>query len=190
MTAARDPSEVTMGAAMASLDLSALPTSPESESEHEHCIDIVSVDGYTFDQIVEYIVDAHRCGTESIISLRCPADFAWDLSARLNEKLIELDELEIRRFEYDYQSGIAYIDIMVETSLHSQFLVGAHCYIEISFARFTATIQDATIRRRITQDIRNFSTSHIAKKDEILKQGDFAFGPAMNKLPCLVGEVS
>lgn len=38
-----------MGAAIASQNLDALPTSPEHEtaSEHEHCVDIVSVDGHT-----------------------------------------------------------------------------------------------------------------------------------------------
>jgi hypothetical protein len=48
--------------------------------------------------------------------LRYPADLTWDLSARLNEKLVDLDELKIHQFEFDYQSGIAYIDIAVETS--------------------------------------------------------------------------
>lgn len=84
-----------MGAAIASQNLNALPTFPE----HEHRVDIVSVDGHTFNQIVEYIVDAHRRGTESIISLRYPADSAWDLGVRLDEKLVDLEQLKIRRFE-------------------------------------------------------------------------------------------
>ncbi|EAQ89508.1 hypothetical protein CHGG_06127 [Chaetomium globosum CBS 148.51] len=79
--------------------LAALPVSPkhESASEEKDCIDIVSVDGYTFDQIVAYIVDARRSGTESIISLRYPADPAWDLGGEsqhhVERKLLDYVEL-------------------------------------------------------------------------------------------------
>ncbi|KAH6628189.1 hypothetical protein F5144DRAFT_492561 [Chaetomium tenue] len=147
--------------------------------------DIVSMDGYTFDQIVAYIVDARRRGTESVISLPYPADPAWDLGERLDEKLVDLDELKIRRFEYDYQSGIAYIDIRPETSLHSEFLYRAQQYFLSSLARYTVTIQDAALRQRIIKHIRNLGTSRIAVEGTILKQADFAFGFAMNPLPCL-----
>jgi hypothetical protein len=181
---ARDPFEATTAAAVASLDLSALP------EDDDQPVDIVSVDGYTFDQIVEYIANAYRRSTESIISLRYPADFAWDLAARLNERLIELDIPQVRRFEYDYHSGIAYIDIMPESPLHHLFQFGASNYAEITLARFVTTIRNTTIRQRITKYILNFGTSRIAKEGKILKQGDFAFGSCLNKIPCLVGEIS
>jgi hypothetical protein len=184
MMAARDPSETAATAAMASLDLSAAP------EDDDQAIDIVSVNGYTFDQIIQHIIDAYRCGTESIISLHCPPEVAWDLSARLNEKLIALDQTKIQRFEYDYQSSIAYIDIMSETSLHFQFLSGTHGYTKVSLARFLTTIPDAALRQQIAQEILDFGTARIEKEDEILKQGDFAFGTVTNKLPSLVGEVS
>jgi len=160
------------------------------ESESESCIDIVSVDGFSFDQIIQHIVDAHRDSTESIISLHCLADAARDLCARINEKLVELDQIKIHRFEYDYESGIAYIDIMVETSLHFQTLVGTRNYSEIEFARFIATIPDPAHRQRIVREILDFGTTSIEKEDKILKQGDFSFGSIKNKLPSLVGEVS
>ena len=179
MMAARGSSEAAADTAMASL-----------ESESESCIDIVSVDGYSFDQIVQHIVNAHRDGTESIISLHCPADAALDLATRVDEKLVELDQNKIQRFEYDYQSGIAYLDIMPKTSLHFQMRVGTHNYTEISLARFLAKMPDAALRKRITGEILNFGTADIKKEEKILKQGDFAFGTTKNKLPSLVGEVS
>ena len=175
--AARDHGEATMAAA-----------APSFESEHDS--NIVAVDGDSFDQLVGYIADAHRHGTESIISWRCPADVAWDLSTRLNEALIALNEPTIQRFEYDYQSGIAYIDIMPETNLHYQFLVRARNYIEVCLARFAATIPNADIRDYIADMLLDFGTARIAEEGELLKQADFAFGSAMNRLPCLVGEVS
>jgi hypothetical protein len=176
---ARGSSEAAADTAMASL-----------ESEFESCIDIVSVDGYSVDQIVQHIVNAHRDGTESIISLHWPADAAWDLGVRIDEKLVKLDQIKIQRFEYDYQSGIAYIDIMPETSLHFQMLVGTHNHIEISLARFIGTISDAALRQRIVREILDFGTASIYKEQKILKQGDFAFGTFKNKFPSLVGEVS
>jgi len=179
MMAARGSPEAATDTTMASL-----------ESESESCIDIVSVDGYSFDQIIQHIVNAYRDGTESIISLHCPADGAWDLGARINEKLVELDQIKIQRFEYDYQSGIAYIDIMPESSLHFQMLVGTHNHTEISLARFIATIPDAALRQRIVREILDFGTARIEKEGKILKQGDFTFGTIKNKLPSLVGEVS
>lgn len=182
--AARNTSSATTAAAVASLDLSALP------EDDDQSVDMVSVDGYTFDQIVEHIVDAYRRGTESIISLRCPADLAWGLSARLDEELIELDQRPIRRFEYDFHSGIAYIDIMPETSLHYRIQTGTRNYAEITLARFVTTIPDPAIRQWITQEILDFGTCSIAEEGKILKQGDFAFGSVKNNLPCLVGEVS
>ena len=81
--------------------------------------------------------------------------------------------MKIRRFEYDYQSGIAYIDIMPETKLHAEFLDGAQFYVLSGFIRFAVTIQDAAIRQRILTNNRNFGSSDIAEKGTILKQGDF-----------------
>jgi hypothetical protein len=179
MMAARASSPVTM-ASLAS----------ESESESESCINIISVDDYSIDEIVQHIVDAYRDRTESILSLHWPADAPGDLCARIDEKLVELDQIEIRRFEYDYQSGIAYIDIMAETSLHFQMLVGTHNYAEISLARFVATIPDDALRQRIVCEILDFGTVRIEKEAKLLKQGDFAFSSVKNKLPSLVGEVS
>ncbi|KAK5651233.1 hypothetical protein OQA88_12697 [Cercophora sp. LCS_1] len=160
------------------------------ESKSESYIDIVSVDGYSFDQIIQHIVDAHRDGTESIISLHYPADAVRDLGARINEKLVELDQIKIQRFEYDYQSGIAYIDIMAETSLHHQMLARARNHAEICLARFVAKIHDAALRQYIIDRILDFGTTDIDKEEKILKQADFAFGSVINKLPSLVGEVS
>jgi len=177
MMAARASSPVTMA-------------SLASESESDSCIDIVSVDGYSIDEIVQHIVDAHRNGTESILSLRWPADAPWDLYTRINEKLVELNQIEIRRFEYDYKSDIAYIDIMKETSFHFQMLVGTHNYAEISLASFVATIPDDALRQRIVREILDFGTASIEKEAKILKQGGFAFGSVKNKLPSLVGEAS
>ncbi|KAK0655489.1 hypothetical protein B0T16DRAFT_304411, partial [Cercophora newfieldiana] len=136
--------------------------------------DIVSVDGYSIDEIVQHIVDAHRNGTESILSLRWSADAPWDLCARIDEKLLELDQIPIRRFEYDYQSGIAYIDIMVETMFHAKMLGGAHAYLQFSLARFLAKLPGDALRQRITREILDFGTADIHKEAKMLKQADFA----------------
>jgi hypothetical protein len=160
-----------------------------SESEPESCIDIVSVDGYSIDEIVQHIVAAHRDRTGSILSLRWPADAPLDLCARIDEKLVELDQIKIRRFEYDYQSGIAYIDIMLETHLNSQIRMGTSEYAEISLGRFVAKIPDDALRQRIVREFLNLGTAIIEKEAKILKQGEFTFGSVMNKLPSLVGEV-
>lgn len=175
-----------MAARATSSNTMALPKSVSDES----CIDIVSVDGSSFDEIIQHIIDAHRDRTESIISLHYPANAAYDLGVRIDKKLVELDQIKIQRFEYDYQSGIVYIDIMPETSLHAQMLVGTHNYAEIGLARFIAAVPDATFRQRIVGEILDFGTADIAKEWKLLKQGDFAFGSKRNKLPSLVGEVS
>jgi len=183
--AARNPSETmaATAAGMASLDLSA-------RFDDDQSVDIISVDGCTFDQIVEFIVDAHRNGTESILSLRCSADLALGLGERLDGKLTELDQPHIRRFEYDYHSGIAYIDIMGETQLHYQCQKGIEWAIELSFGRFVAAIPDAAVRDYIIKTILNFGTSQIAKEGKILKQADIALGDIYNKLPSFACEIS
>jgi len=183
--AARGPSETTAAAAagMASLDLSA-------RFDDDQSVDIVSVDGCTFDQIVEFIVDARRNGTGLILSLRCSADLALGLGARLDGKLTELDQPHIRRFEYDYHSSIAYIDITMETQLHYLCQKGIEGGIEIGLGRFVVAIPDAAVRNYITKTILNFGTSQIAKEGKILKQADIALGALHNKLPSFVCEIS
>jgi len=203
--AARRPSETTAAAAagMASLPLS-------SPFDDDQSVDIVSVDGYTLDQMVEFIIDAHRNRTESILSLRCSVDFALRLRATLDGKLEELDQPQIRRWEYDYHSGIAYIDITMETKLHYLCQNGIERDIEIDLGRFVvaipdatipdatipdatipgATIPDATIRDYIMKAILNVGTSPIEKEGKILKQADIALGSLHNKLPSFVCDVS
>jgi len=151
-------------------------------------MEIVSIDDSMVDQVVQRIVDASHGRTEPILSVRCPPKVAWDLSARLNKALIARDEPTIHRFEYDYQSGIAHIET-VESILHFRVQNGLYQYIEVSLRRFVVTVQNAVIRQRI-KGILNFGTSRISKEDRFLKQGGLAFGPILNKLPCLVGEVS
>jgi hypothetical protein len=183
--AARRPYETTAAAAagMASLSLSA-------QFDDDQSVDIVSVDGYTSDQILEFIVDAHRNGTESILSLRCSVDLALRLCATLDGKLEELDQPQIRRLEYDYHSGIAYIDIMMETKLHYLCQEGFENDIEIGLGRFVVAIPDATIHDYIMKTILNLGTSPIEKEGKIRKQPDISLGSLHDELPSFACEVS
>lgn len=126
--AARSPSEAATS--------TALSVAAVSEDD-DPSTGIVSMDDYTFDQIVEHIVDAYHGRTESksILSWRCPPDVAWDLSTRLNEALIVRDEPAIHRLKYDGPSGITYIDIMPESNMRSQFLSRARNHMEICLSR-------------------------------------------------------
>jgi len=120
---------------------------------------IVVVDVDSFDQLVACIVGAHRHGTESIISWRCPPDVAEELSKRLNEALVTRDEPTIHRLEYDCQSGTTYIDIMSESNMRSQFPVRARNHMEIWLGRsWDASMETLReIRRRhdeLVEDIK------------------------------------
>ncbi|KAK0612020.1 hypothetical protein B0T14DRAFT_571861 [Immersiella caudata] len=164
MAARRSPETTAAAAAgMASLPLSA-------RFDDDQSVDIVFVDSFTLNQILEFIVDAHRNGTESILSLRCSVDL-------------------IRRSEYDYHSGTAYIDITVETKLHYLCQNGTEGDIETGLGRFVVAIPDATIRDYIMKTILKVGTSPIEKEGKILKQADISLGSLHDKLLSFVCEV-
>jgi hypothetical protein len=117
-----------------SSDLSAsltAPDSPGSEGQAELVLAFcsfapmadadpsqASIDVSTIEEIIDYIVNARQSGSESLAGFRWQADQVHDLSEQLDARLLELDELRVRRFEYDYESQTVYIDILGESPAH------------------------------------------------------------------------
>lgn len=113
----------------------------------------VSLDGYSFNRLIEYIVSARRQGTESLISICYPASKAYDLAERLECKLVRLGQSKIRRCEYDFDTGILYLDIMPERPIHYVTQEDFKDSLKSGITAFIPTIEDATIRRRMS-DVR------------------------------------
>lgn len=147
------------------------------------------LDNPTFDQILQFIVDARRRNADSIITFHRPAELVRDLDLRLANRMRELDLVKIRRFEYDYESEVVYIDIKLETSLHAIIAQDSGTLAVTGISNLIPTINDAAIRLRL-KGVINRSTSRINVHGKILKQPDWALGCVTDKLPSLVCEVS
>ncbi|KAK3363735.1 hypothetical protein B0T25DRAFT_470020, partial [Lasiosphaeria hispida] len=155
----------------------------------EH-IDPVSLDGYNFNAIIQYIVNARREGTESLISLHYPASKAYDLAVRLERKLTQLDQDKIRRCEYDFESGILYLDIMPVRPLHYVVQEGVKVDLRGSLAALIPAIDDAKLRHRVSQ-VLEMGEVDIRRQGKIWKQGDISFcEPGSGRLSSVVGEIS
>ena len=149
-----------------------------------------SLDGYKFSDIIQHIVDARHEGTESLISLRYPASKAYDLAVRLDRKLARLDQIKIRRCEYDFDAGILYLDIMPESTLHYAVQESVKIDLRESVATLIPTIDDATIRDRMSK-VLEMGHVDIRRRGKIWKQGDVAFRETgSGRLSSLVGEIS
>ncbi|KAK4155045.1 hypothetical protein C8A00DRAFT_42278 [Chaetomidium leptoderma] len=166
---------------MASQDPSTSPGSPAlSCGDGQRHFEPVSLDGYTFDKIIDYIVDAHHHRNESILSFSWPANQVHDLSERLDNRLAELDQLKIRRFEYNYISGTVYLDIMDETTFHYQVQAGLRDYLRYSLAELLVATDDTQISQLI-RSIWERGTADIKYENKLCKQADVSFGQAEEK---------
>ncbi len=144
----------------------------------------------TIEEIIEYIVNTHDCdlARESILGFYWQANEVDELFEQLDARLVELDELKIRRVEYDYESETVYLDIMGESRLHSKVQIGVRDYIKNNIAKLLATENDARIRDFL-RSIDEPGTAVIKYESKIYKQPDVSFGQA-GTLPSLVCEVS
>ncbi|KAK3896504.1 hypothetical protein C8A05DRAFT_48452 [Staphylotrichum tortipilum] len=148
------------------------------------------------EEIIECIVNTRQdlsahdcdCAGESILSFHWQASEVDELSEQLDARLVELDEPNIRRFEYDYESETVYLDIMGESTLHYQVQRRLRNYINSRIAQLLAMTNDARIRD-LLRSIEELGTADIKYESKICKQPDASFGQA-GTLPSLVCEVS
>ncbi|KAK4151194.1 hypothetical protein C8A00DRAFT_36168 [Chaetomidium leptoderma] len=158
---------------MASQNPSISPGSPalRASSGDEHHLEPVSLDGYTFDQITDHIVDAYHHRNETILSFHWQASQVHDLSEQLDARLVERGERKIRRFEYDYESETVYLDIRGKSKLHSKVQTGLSDYIENQVTKLAATANDPIIQDTL-ESIYELGTSNIDYKGKLLRQAD------------------
>jgi hypothetical protein len=125
-----------------------------------------------------------------IIGFHWQASQVRDLSEQLDARLLELDQIKIRRFEYDYESETVYLDVMGESEFHYQVQAGLRRYIENRIAELSAlaTIDDPEIHSLI-RSVKERGTFLMEYGDKICKQADVSFGP-VGSLASLVCEVS
>ncbi|KAK4233491.1 hypothetical protein C8A03DRAFT_47977 [Achaetomium macrosporum] len=101
-----------------------------------------------------------RTGTGLILGFNWQASQVDDLPEQLDARLIELDQTNIRRFEYDYETETVYLDIMSECPFHYQLLVAT---------------EDTTIRDLI-RSAKEQGTASIKYENKLRKQADLSFG--------------
>ncbi|KAK4033874.1 hypothetical protein C8A01DRAFT_49609 [Parachaetomium inaequale] len=131
----------------------------------------ILLDCRTLDEIAKYIVDARRQANEAILSFPWPASEALDLAQRLDDRLVELGQRKVRRFEYDYKSGLVYLDIKGESEFHYQVQAGLRDYLKDGVAELLGTTQDATLRQRIRFFMER-GPFLIKYEDKLCKQAD------------------
>lgn len=148
----------------------------------------VLLDVSTIEEIIESIVNARQDASESVLSFHWQPSQVDDLSEQLDARLVELDEPKIRRFEYDYESETAYLDIMKESPFHYQVQAGLRDYLKDCLAKLLVATDDTEIRQLI-RSAKEQGTASIEYENKLCKQADVSFGQA-GTLPSLVCEVS
>ncbi|EAQ85494.1 predicted protein [Chaetomium globosum CBS 148.51] len=133
--------------------------------------ELVWLEVSTIDQIVDHIVNSRQSGTESIIAFHWQASHVHDLFEQLDAKLLELDQLKIRRVEYDYESGTVYLDIMSESPFHYQVQAGLRDHLKASLGKLYADTKDPAIRNLIRL-VEEQGTARIGVDGKLLKQAD------------------
>ncbi|KAK4148419.1 hypothetical protein C8A00DRAFT_47698 [Chaetomidium leptoderma] len=133
----------------------------------------------TIEEIIQYIVNTRqdlstrncdRAG-ESILGFHWQASGVDELFEQLDARLVELDELKIHRFEYDYKSETVYLDIMGDSRLHFKVQIGLRGHIKNHIAKSLATTNDARIRD-LLRSIDEPGTAVIKYESKIYKQPD------------------
>ena len=152
------------------------------------CCSQVSLQISTIEEVIDYIVSARQRRSESLIGFHWQASQVHDLFEQLDARLVELDQLKIRRFEYDYESETVYLDIMPESQFHYQVQAGLRDYLKTSIWKLLVATEDPTVHG-LVQSAKEQGTVSIDYKNKPLKQGDITFGQ-FGTLPSLVCEVS
>ena len=142
----------------------------------------------TIEEITDYIANARQRGSESLVGFHWPANQVHYLSDQLDTRMLELDEMRIRRFEYDYESETVYIDIRGESPVHHHVRSGLAGYLNASLAKALYDANDLTIRRLI-RSVVDYGTITIDYGNKLLKRSDISFGQTAT-IPSLVCEVS
>ncbi|KAJ4287900.1 hypothetical protein N0V88_007520 [Collariella sp. IMI 366227] len=112
------------------------------------------LDFHTLDKIAKYIVDAHHQANEAILVFPWLASEVPSLTHHHDDRLVELDQPKARRFEYDYQSKLVYLDIMSESEFHYQFQAGLRDYLKDGVTELLGATEDPTLRKRIRAIVR------------------------------------
>lgn len=151
----------------------------------------VSLNPATVEKIINHIISARTCGTESIISFHWQPSGVDDLCKELRSWLKELSEFDIRRFEYDYESETVYLDITEETEIQYQLQAGIRGFFRKYLNELIANTRDPEIRElteRIGEKSASPRTDLIKYEGKICKQADVSFG-LPGCLPSVVCEI-
>lgn len=148
------------------------------------------------EEIVKCILDTRQDAYNRGFPGQLILGFHWqatqvvELLEQLDAKLIELDQLKIHRFEYDYKSETVYLSIMGESQFHFQVQAGTRRHIEYHLAKLAArtTMDDSEIHF-LVQSIYERGTADIEYEGKIFTQVDISFAQP-GTLPSLVCEIS
>ncbi|KAH6614503.1 hypothetical protein B0J18DRAFT_403984 [Chaetomium sp. MPI-SDFR-AT-0129] len=155
------------------------PASPASSEDEGH-VELVWLEVSTIDQIVKHIVSSRQSGTESIIAFRWQANHVHDLFEQLRIQLLKLYQPKIRRVEYDYKSGIVYLDIMAESPFHYQVHAGLRDDLKASIKKSIAQTKDPAIRELIGLVVEQ-GTADIRVDGKLFKQADSESRPHVER---------
>ncbi|KAK3307709.1 uncharacterized protein B0T15DRAFT_502176 [Chaetomium strumarium] len=150
------------------------PATPAS-SGGECQAELVWQDVSTVEEILDHIISSRQSDTRSILSFNWQASQVDDLSEQLDARLIEVDQIKIRRFEYDYETETVYLDIVGESPLHYQVQTGLRDYLKASLMKLLVATEDTTIRDLI-RSTKEQGTASIKYENKLFKQADVSFG--------------
>lgn len=110
------------------------------------------------------------------------------LAERLDAGLAESGERQNRRFEYQFESETAYIDLFCGVWVELDVKAGLRGYIEQQIAKLPATTDDPEIRH-LVRSIKKNDTTVFEIAHKLRTQMDISFGQA-GALPSMICEVS
>jgi FMN phosphatase YigB (HAD superfamily) len=148
----------------------------------------------TIGEIIDYIVNARKNASElyhyqlPIVCFHWQPSRVRDLDEQLHRTLIEVDEMKIRRFEYDYESETVYLDISPQSSLQYQVQAGIRDHLKDWLTRLVVAT-DSTAISELIESAEGLGPYTMEYGNKLYKQADVSFVTA-GTLPFLVCEVS
>lgn len=136
---------------------------------------------------MDTIDDMQQRSDDSLLSFQWPAG---DITAFLARLSLDSEAINhyIRAFEYDYQTGTAYINVIDECELPYQIRGSLAEYIKTVLARCRAAPACPASRIKIAR-IKDFAPHDVKHGDELFKRVDASFGRSAAPLPFFVCEV-
>ena len=128
-----------------------------------------------------------RDGHKTLLGFYWKANQMPGLPERLDAGLFRSGEMQIRRFEYHFESETVYIDLFGGVRFQLEAKAGFRAYIENQIAKLPAIIDDPEIRHLVRSIKKNTTVLDIAHK--LRTEIDFSFGQA-GSLPSIICEVS